>query len=301
MFNRARTTFKAAAILLLACATGALADDQISIGADVNHDGDLATRNGSIRIADGASIDGSLTSRNGHIETGSGVTAGNVSTRNGAIELGDGGHYGRVDSRNGRIMLGDGTTAGEIETRNGAIHIGSSSQTGSVDSRNGGVDVGAETIIDGTIRTRNGDISLASGSRVTGRINTRNGGVLLDGATAEQGIQTLAGDITLDNGGCSGADLIIDLTEVSADGDGGIFGLITKSSWPEAGNIRVLRDSRVDGDIVLILPGDYDEELPVVEISARSSVGGNLRIDSRVELIVEGDVAGEIERVTPES
>lgn len=299
MSYQIRIIFKAAAILLLTCATGALAEDQVSISANASHDGDLATRNGSIRIAEGASVSGSIASRNGQVETGRGVTAGNVSTRNGAIELGNGGSYGRIESRNGQIMLGDNTTAGEIQTRNGNVRIGPSSQTGSLDSRNGSINAGSDVVIDGTIQTRNGNISLASGSRVTGRITTRSGDVLLDGATAEQGIQTLAGDITLDNESRSGADLTIDLTATGDGNDDGLFSFLGNSTGPEAGSIRVLQDSAVDGNIVLILPKDYDGKLPVVEISAGSSVGGNLRIDSRIELIVEGKVAGQVERVSP--
>lgn len=288
------------AVTLLLCASSlAVAGDDISIPAGTTHEGDLETRNGSIRVGDEAVIDGSLESRNGHVETGVLVTAGDVYTRNGAVELGENGHYGRIKSRNGRIRLGDNAAAGEIETRNGSIHVGSSGQTGALDSRNGGIDIGSGAVIDGTVETRNGSVSLASESRVTGRISTRNGGVRLDGATAEQGVQTLAGDILLAGGSRSGGDLVIEITEESAGREGGFFGLGGGLSWPEAGDIRIVEGSEVDGDVILLLPADYDEKLPVVEISADSSVSGNLRIDSRAELIVDGSVGGQVERVSP--
>lgn len=288
-----------ASVLLLGLTSLAAASDNIRIPAGTTHDGHLETRNGSIHVEDKATIEGSLDSRNGRIETGSSVSAGDVRTRNGAIELGGDGRYGRIESRNGRIQLGDGSSVEAIESRNGSIRIGASSRTAALDSRNGGIAIGADAVVDGAVSTRNGSVSMASGSRVTGRITTRNGGVMLDGATAERGIQTLAGDIILDNASRSGGDLLIEITEENAGRNGGFFGFGGSTSWPEAGDIRILAGSEVDGSVILLLAADYDEELPVVEIASGSVVSGDVRVDSRVELIVEGEIGGEVERVVP--
>lgn len=294
-----RSITATASIVLLGLTSLAAASDNIRIPAGTSHDGHLETRNGSIHVEDNATIEGSLDSRNGRIETGSSVTAGDVRTRNGAIELGGNGRYGQIESRNGRIQLGDGSSVEAIESRNGSIRIGASSRTAALDSRNGGIAIGTDAVVDGAVSTRNGGVSMASGSRVTGRIATRNGGVTLDGATAEQGIQTLAGDIVLDKASRSGGDLIIEITEENTGRSGGFFGIGGSTSWPESGDIRVLGGSRVDGSVILLLDADYDEKLPVVEIAADASASGDLRVDSRVELIVEGEIGGEVERVAP--
>lgn len=286
------------ATLLLATASLA-ANESISIPDGGTHEGNLETRNGPIRIGNDAIIDGSLESRNGHIETGSSVTAGDVYTRNGAVVLGEGGRYGRIESRNGRVELGSDTVTGNVETRNGSISIGARGETGSLHSRNGGISVGPDAVVDGTIETRNGGVSLQSGSRASGQIKTRNGSVSLHGATAEQGIRTLAGDILLEAESRSGGDVIIEITEDQAGKNSGFFGLGARVSWPEAGDIRILGGSEVDGDVVLLLDADYDERIPVVEIASDAVVTGNVRVDSRVELLVEGSVGGEIERISP--
>lgn len=279
-----------AAVLLLATSSLAGASENISIPAGTTHDGNVETRNGSIQISQEAVVEGSLESRNGSISTQAGVTARDVSNRNGTIELGEGGRYGRIESRNGRITIGNNNTTGPVETRNGLIRIGASSRIGAVDSRNGGVNIGEETIVDGPVGTRNGGIELASGSRVTGVISTRNGGVRLQAATAEQGIRTLAGDVLLRNGSRSGGDVIIEIAEDSGGRNNGLFGLFGSTSWPEAGDIRILEDSEVDGDVILVLPADYDKALPTVEIAEDARISGTLRVDSRVRLDVRGQV-----------
>lgn len=292
-------TSTAAVLFLTSASLAAASNENIRIPAGAEHQGNLETRNGSISIGDGAVIEGALYSRNGRIETGGSVTAGDVHTRNGAVELGPDGRYGRVESRNGRIHLGDGSSAGEIDTRNGGIRVGASGRTEGLSSRNGSIDIGQDVEVDGRVETRNGGVSLATGSRVSGRITTRNGGVHLDGATVEQGVEALAGDIILTGGSRSGDDLVIEISEDKAGRSSGFLGFGGSKSWPEAGDIRILEGSVVEGDVILRLPEDYDEELPVVEISADSSVSGDLRIDRRVELIVAGTVHGEIERTAP--
>lgn len=285
--------------ILFAASSLALANESISIPAGSVHEGDLESRNGYIQVGDESVVDGSLESRNGHIETGVSVTAGDVYTRNGAIVLGAGGRYGDVESRNGSVELGEGTSTGDIETRNGGILVGSESRTGMLDSRNGEISVEADAVVDGAVQTRNGSVLLAPGSSVKGRITTRNGGVSLENATVEQGVQTLAGDIELRAGSRSGGDLTIEVTKENAGRNSGFFGIGGGTTWPEAGDIRVVDGSEVDGDVVLLLDAGYDEELPTVEIGSDAVVTGDLRIDSRVELIVAGTVNGEIERVTP--
>lgn len=286
-------------VLFALIALPAMAGDNVHVPAGAVHDGNLETRNGFVRIGDRAVVEGSIESRNGSVEAGASVVAGDVRTRNGAIKLGDGGQFGRIESRNGPIELGAESSAGAIETRNGSIRIGATSRTGRIDSRNGSIAIDADVAVDGPASTRNGGVTLARGSRVDGKITTRNGGVELDGATVGQGIQSRTGDIVLNADSSVGGDLIIEVGEHDGSRSSGFFGFGASQSWPRAGSVRVLDDSLVEGDLVLRLPTDYDERLPVVEVAQGARVTGNLVIDSRAELIVHGQVDGDIERVTP--
>lgn len=280
-------------------ASPAMAGDNIDIPAEAVVEGKLETRNGRIFIGNGALVEGAVESRNGHIETGAMVVAGDVRTRNGSIALGDGGEFGRIESRNGQIALGAESSAATIEARNGSIRIGPGSRTAGLDARNGSITIDSDAVVEGPVSTRNGSITLARASRVDGSITTRNGSVELDGATVGQGIESRTGDIVLRAGSRAGGDLVIEVKDSDGGRSSGFFGFGASDSWPRAGSVRVLDDSVVDGDVVLRLPGDYDERMPTVEIAAGARVAGNLEIDSRAELIVDGRVDGEVERISP--
>ncbi len=272
-----------------------LANDTIRIPERTSHQGSLETRNGAIYIGDGATIDGDLDSRNGRIEAGQGVQAGEVSSRNGVIALGANGRFGDIATRNGNVTLGAGIQTGDVETRNGSIVINADSRTGSLESRNGSVQVGPNSVISGDIETRNGRVSLISGAVISGDIESRNGSVELSAARVDGVIRSRTGDIVLREGSQAGS-LVIDISESSSSG--GWFGF-GGGDWPEVGSISVLEGSRVENDVILLLPADYDEALPEVRVAAGTEIGGDLTIDSRVDLLVEGQVRGRIERVDP--
>lgn len=283
-------------IVVLLSGVAVAGNEGFELEAGSVHEGSVTTRNGAIRIGDDATVKGDIESRNGLIDIGRGVTAANVGARNGPIRLGPESRVGDVESRNGAITLEDDGQAGRIETRNGAIRIGANAQAADVHSRNGSVHIAEAAVIEGHAETRNGSIDLAAESHVKGLITTRNGAVELNDARVGQGISTVAGDIVLRGASHSGGDLVIEVEE-NRNG-GGLFGFIGKSSR-EAGDIRVLDSSEVDGDVMLLLPADYDGEIPTLEIAADARVTGNLRIDHRVELKIDGTVEGQVERITP--
>ena len=161
---------------------------------------------------------------------------------------------------------------------------------GFVETRNGSINLFAESRVDGGIEARNGSISLAQASRVDGSVETRNGAVTMDQATVTGTVKSRSGDIELVNGSQVEGDIRIDLED--SESSGGWFGI--GGDYPDAGNVSILSGSQVSGDVILVLPEDYDGEIPTVTIDAESRVEGSLKVDSRVQLEVEGEVSGGI-------
>lgn len=300
-----KTKFGPIAILIAVVATLCVAmpvqaSERISIPAGAHHEGTLETRNSPITVGDGVEIEGDIRSRNGSLTIGDEVVAGDVSTRNGSVTLGQGGRFGDVSTRNGSVRINSGTEARSISTRNGSISISSDSVIdGKVRTRNGSVRLEQNTRVADDVRTRNGRIALEPGVEVAGHATTRNGDISLERAHVGRNLQSRGGDLTVRDGSRIGGDAVIELTESQAGRRGGFFGMGGTRTYPEAGDIRILGGSEVDGDIVVSLPADYDERVPTVKIDADSRVHGNLRIDERVELIVDGQVGGRIERTSP--
>lgn len=312
-----RILFTLSGIALLATGV-ALAGENVSIPSGGHHEGLLEARNNPIEIGDDATVEGDVENRNGRIVAGKSVTAGNISARNGYIKLGMNGRFGDVSSRNGAINLGDNSQAGNIDSRNGSIEIGGGSRIGAVESRNGSMSLrddievmgnlqsrngairgGTGLRVSGDVSSRNGMVKLATGSEIDGDITTRNGRIELTGTSTARHLQSNSGDLILQDGSRTGGDVVIEMDEDSAGHSGGFLWFGGRRSYPDAGDIRILGSSEVGGDVVLLLPADYEGEQPVVEIDSTSRVLGDLRIDSRAELIVDGSVGGAVERITP--
>jgi len=289
--------FLGAALLMFAAA--ALASEPIRLGSGTSHIGVLETRNSSITIGDEARIDGHVVSRNGSIEAGRSVISGDVNTRNGVIRLGPDGQFGDIANRNGTIEVGERSQAGSVESRNGSLMIGAGSRTGGLETRNGSITIGDKSevgngvetrngsirgqsgvIVQGDIRSRNGGVHFGASSNVSGGITTRNGDIELEQAIVGHTVRSRSGDITLHGGRVDG-DVII---EMQPQNRSGWLWFRSKNSYSDAGNIRVLDGSVVSGDVLLLLPEDYDGQLPTVEIDASSSVSGSLRVDGRANL-----------------
>ena len=274
--------------LLLSSAV--LADQPVNLPVGSKHAGTVETRNSPITVGNEAIIEGLVLSRNGPIRIGDQVIAREVSSRNGAISIGDGSRVEKINARNGAISLGLGVHAEDIETRNGAIRIGGNTRVRQVHSRNGAIVVGRDSRVDGEVSTRNGSVVFNEDVTVNGSVSSRNGPIQLDATRVTGSIQSLSGDVTLDNASVVSGDLVIDAREAAArQGSQGFFGFGRSDSYNDAGNIRITGGSRVGGDVVLLLPEDYDARMPRVTLDTDSLIEGSLRVDARVEL----DIADE--------
>lgn len=275
--------------------------NSIRIDPGTQHDGSVETRNSPIEIGNEATVNGNVQSRNGSIHVGDFVTAQNISTRNGSIRVGQGGQFGHIETRNGGIEVGADSRIGRIESRNGSVSIAQDTGiAGHVRTRNGAIRGQGNVRIDGDAGSRNGTVQFAAGSEITGSIATRNGKIDLTRTVVGRDLKNLGGGMIVRAGSRIGGNVVIDIDENVAGRRSGWFGLGGQITYPEAGDIRILDGSVVSGDVILLLPANYNhEDLPTIEIDSSSSVLGKLRVDHRVTLIVNGTVQGEIERVSP--
>lgn len=149
--------------------------------------------------------------------------------------------------------------------------------------------------VHGDAKTRNGSIRMAPASTVDGNVSTRNGSADLDSAHIARNLRGWAGDLSLRNASRVDGNVIIKIRENS--GGSGWFSR-WRSQYTEAGDINILEGSEVGGDVIVSLPIDYDEKMPVIRIDASSRVHGNVKVDERLELHIEGQVGGQIERIS---
>jgi hypothetical protein len=300
-------------VLLIATAlSSAVLAGPILIRSGESHTGNLESRGDSITIESGARVHGNVDSRNAPIIIGNDVEVGDVESRNGQVSLGDRVVAGKIETRNGRIRVGSGCEIASVSARNGQIVIGDSSRTAGIDSRNGSVSVGSGVIVNGSVDSRNGaiaidtetrvngdlvsrnaTIALASGSTATGSAETRNGDVRLSSAFISQDIRTRYGSIVLDGGSSVGGDIVIEIVKHGGDSSWGNG----SDDWSDAGGISVSTGSVVGGDIIVILDQAFDADPPTVVIEDGARVEGAIRVDSRTQLTVEGDLVGRIERI----
>ncbi len=270
-----------------------LASDQINIPDGTSHVGDLSARNGPIRLGDKVKVDGVISTRNGLIRIGNDSQSGDIESRNGAITLGRGNQVGEISTRNGSIELGDDNHALSLDTRNGSITVGGGSRVdGLVHTRNGSIRLAQLAEVLGSVSTRNGSIQLDPGSRIAGQVESRNGAIRLEQAEVGQEVTSRAGNIELYLGSHVGGDLIIEIEEQS--GGWRLFG--GSPDYPDAGHILILDDSLVAGDVIIRLPDDYNAEIPSITIAPEARVLGQVRVDSRTVLHIEGEVAGGIQQ-----
>lgn len=281
-----------ALVACLALVAGAAASDRVDLADGSRHAGDLVTRNGPIYIGNDVEVDGSVETRNGAVRIGDDGRFGDIGSRNGAITLGAGNQLGEVTTRNGSIELGSGNQAQALDTRNGNIVVGSGSRVdGPVHTRNGSVRIGHDSEVSASVTTRNGRIALNPGSRVAGQLESRNGAIEIEQAEVGQEVTSRSGNIELRRSSRVGGDVVIDVAEIS--GGWRLFG--GRVNYGDAGHIRILDDSLVEGNVIIRLPGNYNGEMPTVTVAADARVLGTIRVDSRVGLNIDGEVVGGIQ------
>jgi len=156
-----RTLVPLAIALGLACASPALASD------------DISKVNGSIETTAGGRY-GDLETVNGAVRVAERAQAGGASTVNGSITVGDGAQVESVETVNGSIRLGrDVRVADSIEAVNGSVFVDQGSSIGrNVETVNGSIGL-VRTRVGGGIETVNGDITVGIGSQVRGGITVK--------------------------------------------------------------------------------------------------------------------------------
>jgi DUF4097 and DUF4098 domain-containing protein YvlB len=268
------------------------AEDSVVVPANSEQKADYNTRNDDITLLEGASVDGELDTRNGNVLLRAGAFAAKIDTRNGNVTLENGASAGNIETRNGNIHLGPQSNTGQVESRNGNVHLGEAARVEGVETRNGAIQVGPDSLVDGELITRNGQISIEPNARISTHIRSRNGDISLSDSQVAGNIQSRGGVIRMDNTQVGGDVRII----LEPSDNGSWFGSGGQWSEQEAGDIRITGDSSVTGDVILSLPKDYDAKAPVVVLEAGSVITGEMRIDERAELTVNGEVLGGVSR-----
>lgn len=145
---------------------------------------------------------------NKSIEIGAGETSNGAETVNGSIKVGAGATVdGAVETVNGRIRIGDNAVLGGAETVNGSIDVGNGVHAVDLTSVNGSVNVGSDGTIDGELSVVNGGISVHSGTTVKRDVSNVNGEIQISGAEIGGDIETVAGDVVLENGAVLHGDI----------------------------------------------------------------------------------------------
>lgn len=148
--------------------------------------------NKSVRIEPGARSDGA-TSVNGNVTVGAGaIVTGNVRTVNGTVRVEDNAAIGDAVTVNGSLRVASGVTSRSLSTVNGSIRIDEN------------------VTVDGEVTAVNGRIGIARGSRVASDVRNVNGDITLDETDVGGNLETVSGDIELQNGAILRGDLIVE-------------------------------------------------------------------------------------------
>jgi hypothetical protein len=122
-----------------------------------------------------------------------------ISRVNGGITAEAGKHYGDLDTVNGGISVHRGAIADSVETVNGGITLDDEAQVGNVETVNGGIGAGDRVKVAKGAETVNGGIRFGAGSSIGGDVITVNGGINLKQTVVGGGLETVGGDITLED------------------------------------------------------------------------------------------------------
>lgn len=209
-----------------------------------------ATVNKSIKIAANTESSGA-TSVNGSISVGENATVtGNVKTVNGTI---------RVDS---------GAKIEKASTVNGGIRIADNARTESLETVNGSIRVAADVAVSGGIHAVNGRIVVEENSSIDDEVGNVNGQIELSRAEVGGNLETVNGDITLDNESIVKGDVVVKKENTWGWGK-------SKSRKPR---IVIGPGSRVVGAIIL----EREVELYISESAEVGGIEGEMTMDDAV-------------------
>ncbi|MDH3616340.1 MAG: hypothetical protein OEQ90_07690 [Gammaproteobacteria bacterium] len=210
---------------------------------------------------------GATVNKSVKIEAGS--ESSGASSVNGSISVGeDAVVTGNVKTVNGTIRVDQGASIEEASTVNGAVRLAERVKSGSLSTVNGSVKVGRSTTVDGEVSAVNGRITIENGGNVSAGVSNVNGQIELEGAVVGGNLETVNGDVSLEDKSVVNGDLVVEKNSGWGWGK-------SKSRKPR---IVVGPGSRVAGKIIL----KREVELFISETAEVGGVEGEMSMDDAI-------------------
>lgn len=206
---------------------------------------------------------------NKSVKIEAGAESGGASSVNGSISVGeDAVVTGNVKTVNGTIRVDQGASIEDASTVNGAVRLAEGVKSGSLSTVNGSVKVGGSTAVDGEVSAVNGRITIEKGSNVSTGVSNVNGQIELEGAVVGGNLETVNGDVSLEDKSVVKGDLVVEKNSGWGWGK-------SKSRKPR---IVVGPGSRVEGKIIL----KREVELYISETAEVGGVEGEMSMDDAI-------------------
>lgn len=206
---------------------------------------------------------------NKSVKIEAGAESGGASSVNGSISVGeDAVVTGNVKTVNGTIRVDQGASIEDASTVNGAVRLAEGVKSGSLSTVNGSVKVGSSTAVDGEVSAVNGRITIDKGSNVSAGVSNVNGQIELEGAVVGGNLETVNGDVSLEDKSVVKGDLVVEKNSGWGWGK-------SKSRKPR---IVVGPGSRVEGKIIL----KREVELFISETAEVGGVEGEMSMDDAI-------------------
>jgi DUF4097 and DUF4098 domain-containing protein YvlB len=206
---------------------------------------------------------------NKSVKIEAGAESGGASSVNGSISVGeDAVVTGNVKTVNGTIRVDQGASIEDASTVNGAVRLAEGVKSGSLSTVNGSVKVGGSTAVDGEVSAVNGRITIDKGSNVSAGVSNVNGQIELEGAVVGGNLETVNGDVSLEDKSVVKGDLVVEKNSGWGWGK-------SKSRKPR---IVVGPGSRVEGKIIL----KREVELFISETAEVGGVEGEMSMDDAI-------------------
>lgn len=210
---------------------------------------------------------GATVNKSVKIEAGS--ESSGASSVNGSISVGeDAVVTGNVKTVNGTIRVDRGALIEEASTVNGAVRLAERVKSGSLSTVNGSVKVGGSSSVDGEVSAVNGRITIEHDGNVSNGVSNVNGQIALEGAVVGGNLQTVNGDVNLDDQSVVKGNVVVEKNSGWGWGK-------SKSRKPR---IVIGPGSRVEGKIIL----RREVELFISETAEVGGVEGEMSIDDAI-------------------
>jgi len=148
---------------------------------------------------------------NKSITIGDNTETGSESTVNGSISVGSGATInGSLSTVNGTIRIDGDSVVRDVETVNGSIRIGSGTAVDDIGSVNGSIRLAENVTVEGEVSVVNGKITLGEGTTVEDGVSNVNGEFQINGAHIGGNLETVSGDVWLNEGSVLQGDLRVE-------------------------------------------------------------------------------------------